>query len=200
MTEAKDFYAPSDQDPDTRADVPTLSPARMERFVERLVEAYPELAPDGYEPETDAEINSKHAAVWHEAISVIDATETHIRDMIERLPVLGSDAEILAALGRVLDSIFELRAVAFMDAFKFLRDHEIVGAIDNATVAKQAAQFLREDMQRIENAIRTGLTRGLNGAEIAAKVVGTASTNGIDGVTEITRRAIALWGVNFIKG
>lgn len=43
------------------------------------------------------------------------------------------------------------------------------------------------DIARIEQAIKTGLTQGQSSLEIARRVVGSAATNGTDGVTQISR-------------
>lgn len=64
-----------------------------------------------------------------------------------------------------------------------------------------ADDIQRADLQRIEDQIRIGLTQGESSANIARRVVGTASLRGRDGVTEITRRqaeAISRTAVNAI--
>lgn len=47
------------------------------------------------------------------------------------------------------------------------------------------------DIQRIEDAIKIGLTQGGTGDEIAARVLGTAKLGGTDGVLQITRNNAA---------
>lgn len=56
-----------------------------------------------------------------------------------------------------------------------------------------ARDIAREDLKRIDDAIRLGMTQGEGAADIARRVVGSARLRGSDGVTEITRsRATAL--------
>lgn len=50
-----------------------------------------------------------------------------------------------------------------------------------------AQQILDADVQRIMNEIRIGMVQGQSMTEIARRIVGTASLNGEDGTTQITR-------------
>ena len=59
------------------------------------------------------------------------------------------------------------------------------------TLATWAAYFVKTDLARIDNAIRTGLISGLVNTEIARRVIGSVGLRGVDGVTEITRQQIA---------
>lgn len=68
-------------------------------------------------------------------------------------------------------------------------------------LSEWADDIARADLQRISDQIRIGLTQGESSANIARRVVGTASLRGRDGVTEITRRqaeAITRTAVNAI--
>ena len=67
------------------------------------------------------------------------------------------------------------------------------------SLAQWAAYFAADDIARIDGAVRGGVLSGLNNAEIAAKVIGTTSLDGMDGQTEITRQRIARLGVSEIK-
>ena len=67
------------------------------------------------------------------------------------------------------------------------------------SLAQWAAYFAADDAARIDGAVRGGVLSGLDNVEIGRKVVGSASLNGIDGQTEITRRKIARLGVAEIK-
>ena len=64
-----------------------------------------------------------------------------------------------------------------------------------------ARDIERADIDRIQNAIRIGLTQGEAPRQIARRVVGTVRQRGVNGVTEITRRgaqAITRTAVNAI--
>lgn len=73
------------------------------------------------------------------------------------------------------------------------------GSIWGRTFAQWAALFATMDIARIDNAIRSGLIGGLTSTEIARKVIGSAGINGIDGVTEITRKQMTNIGRAEIK-
>jgi hypothetical protein len=62
------------------------------------------------------------------------------------------------------------------------------------TYAQWAVHFITTDLARIDNAVRSGLIAGQDSAEIGRRVIGSMSKNGVDGVTEITRRQIAQLG------
>ena len=57
--------------------------------------------------------------------------------------------------------------------------------------ATWAAYFVKTDLARIDNAVRTGLIAGLDNTEIARRVIGSVGLRGVDGVTEITSQQIA---------
>lgn len=78
---------------------------------------------------------------------------------------------------------------------KVLRTPTVLGR----SYAQWAKILLADDLSRIDNAIRIGLTEGFDNAEIARKVVGSISLNGVDGTTEITRQRIARLGYAAIK-
>ncbi len=71
--------------------------------------------------------------------------------------------------------------------------------IAGLSLPKWAASFARDDVNHIDNAVRSGVIGGLNNTEIARKVIGSMGLNGVDGVTEITRQKIARLGVMAIK-
>lgn len=90
------------------------------------------------------------------------------------------------------------------DPDKFLREHATddkptTASILGRTYAQWAKILLADDLSRIDSAIRNGLTEGIDNTEIARKVVGSQGLNGVDGVTEITRRRIARLGHAAIK-
>lgn len=73
---------------------------------------------------------------------------------------------------------------------------------EGRTLRQWASSIMAEDLRRIENAIRMGMVAGEPSTVIARRVVGTARLNGLDGVTEITRRnaeAITRTAVNHIS-
>lgn len=65
-----------------------------------------------------------------------------------------------------------------------------------------AMQMAEADVRRIMNEIRVGMVQGESVTDISRRIVGTAQFNGVDGVTEITRReaeAITRTAVNFFS-
>ena len=60
---------------------------------------------------------------------------------------------------------------------------------EGRTLREWSQSLAAEDLRRIENSIRVGMVQGESSSEIARRVVGTARLKGVDGVTEITRRA-----------
>ncbi len=67
------------------------------------------------------------------------------------------------------------------------------------SIAVWAKTFAEKDTASIRTAIVSGLSDGLDNTEIARKVVGSMGMNGVDGVTEFTRRNIAHLGRAAIK-
>jgi hypothetical protein len=67
------------------------------------------------------------------------------------------------------------------------------------SIAAWGAILARDEKKRIDTALRSGLVGGLNSTALARKVLGSAQIRGVDGVTEITRRKIALLGKAAIK-
>lgn len=64
---------------------------------------------------------------------------------------------------------------------------------------KAAQVLLNDDLARIEASIRGSVSRGEGAKVIGRRIVGSASLDGVDGVTETTRQKIARLGVAAIK-
>jgi hypothetical protein len=62
--------------------------------------------------------------------------------------------------------------------------------IGGVSYARLAARLSRQDLSRIKNMIRTGLLAGKDGPTIARMVIGSMGVNGVDGVTEFTRKQL----------
>lgn len=71
--------------------------------------------------------------------------------------------------------------------------------IGGANLSQWAIHLLADDLKRIDNAIKTGLIAGLDNTEVARKVIGSMSLDGIDGAVEVTRQKIARLGLSAIK-
>lgn len=63
--------------------------------------------------------------------------------------------------------------------------------IHGTTLSGWASHIAGIDINHIDKAIRSGLIGGLDNTEIARRVVGSATLNGIDGTTAITRHHIS---------
>lgn len=61
--------------------------------------------------------------------------------------------------------------------------------VGGASFAKWGKTLLRQDLSRIKNMIRTGLIAGQDGQTIARMVIGSM-VDGVDGVTEFTRKQV----------
>ena len=59
---------------------------------------------------------------------------------------------------------------------------------EGRTLKQWASAIRREDIRRIEDAIKIGMVQGETSQQIARRVVGSAKLKGADGVTEITRK------------
>jgi hypothetical protein len=63
--------------------------------------------------------------------------------------------------------------------------------IHGMSLAGWAAHIAEIDINHIDKAVRSGLIGGLDNTEIARSVVGSATINGIDGMTAVTRHHIS---------
>lgn len=72
---------------------------------------------------------------------------------------------------------------------------------EGRTLKEWASSIAQEDLRRIEHQIRVGMVQGEGSQQIARRVVGSAQLQGIDGVTQITRRqaeAVTRTAVNHV--
>ena len=73
---------------------------------------------------------------------------------------------------------------------------------EGKVLSQWVKRLQEEDLRRIDSAIRVGMVSGESSAAIARRVVGDSKLNGINGVTEVTRRqadAIIRTAINFIS-
>jgi hypothetical protein len=145
------------------------------------------------------------AEIWHGAIKILDESELTIRDTIERGLSAVSRAKVmplqdaLAAATNVLVEVNAIRVNAIKSAFRRVRGAYDGSTIGERTLAEHAAIIARADVNRIDTAIRSGLSAGFSSTDIARRVVGSASLNGTDGSTEMTRQHIARLGLAVIS-
>lgn len=66
--------------------------------------------------------------------------------------------------------------------------------IRGRSLAAWGSALAKDEKNRIDSAVRSGVIGGLDNTEIARKVVGSAGMRGVDGVTEVTRQKIANLG------
>lgn len=145
-------------------------------------------------------------AAWSKAVVILDASETMVRDLIERKLVGIASAGAayplkmaMQIMTNLMQSVREIRTEAMRTAFLLVRSQLGDRPIHEVTLSRWAATFLRDDLMGIEQAITAGLVAGLDSMEIARKVVGSMQLNGIDGVTQQTRHKIAHLGRAAIK-
>lgn len=145
-----------------------------------------------------------HLQAWSKAIIVLDASEVLVRDLIEReLSGIAGEKMSFAVLDRVVRRLMKkitlVREHAIKVAFRLIRTRLGNGPILGVSLGTWAHSFLRSDLENINTTIRTALIQGLDNTEIARKVVGSMSLNGVDGVTEYTRHKIGHLGRAAIK-
>ena len=119
--------------------------------------------------------------------------------MIERQTIDGRDASVAYLTNKFAPATADTAQyvkVLFDDGEMILLATGIPPAkgptlIHGQSLAGWAAHISREDIKRLDNAVRTGLIGGLDNTEIARSVVGSANINGIDGMTAVTRHHIS---------
>jgi SPP1 gp7 family putative phage head morphogenesis protein len=137
-----------------------------------------------------AAIRKTRLTAWNQ---VTEAWLEDIQDLATSEPVLMAGITRTVApviLDLVLPSPALLKSIAKTSPF------------EGRTLKQWASSIAAEDLRRIENAVRVGMVQGESSAEIARRVVGSASLRGVDGVTQITRRqaeAITRTAVNHIS-
>lgn len=124
-----------------------------------------------------ASIRKTRLTAWSQ---VNEAWLEELQDLATNEPVLMAAVTRTVApviLDLALPSVNTLKAIATSNPF------------EGRTLKQWASSLAVEDLRRIENSIRVGMIQGEGSAEIARRVVGSASLRGVDGVTQITRRA-----------
>jgi hypothetical protein len=144
-------------------------------------------------------------SVWNNAIAMLDRSEPAIRDVIER------DLSNFAGLSgiklgsairkgnKVSKKVCKIRARAVKAAFRYLRFELKNPEIKGRSLAQWASWIAATDQKVVDNAIKIGLTGGLDNTEIARKVIGSLELRGADGATEVTRQHIIRIGRAAIK-
>lgn len=162
------------------------------------------------EPEADASAPDPevklHLVAWAKALMVLDQSEILVRDMIER-DLAGKTGpaaayrplQTLAAAKTLARKIKDVRDEAFKTAFRMLRARLGNAPVLTVSLSVWASYFAREDYKTITASITSAIADGADSTEIARRVVGSLSLNGVDGVTEYTRHKIAHLGRAAIK-
>lgn len=120
--------------------------------------------------------------VWKEQLTALATAEPNF--MAQQLNTTSP-----AVLDMALPALSQLKAIVTSQPF------------EGATLKEWSSQLAKDDVRRMTNQIRLGMTAGEDSATIARRIVGSARLLGKDGVTEITRRnaeAISRTAVNFI--
>lgn len=142
-----------------------------------------------------------HLVAWAKALAIIDASEILVRDLIER-ELAGKTGDMaafrpLAAIksaDALATQVKTLRDAAIKSAFRALRDRLGDKPVLDVSFARWAQYFSAIDHKQIKMAIQAGLAEGVDSTEIARKVVGSLSLDGVDGVTQFTRHKLAHLG------
>lgn len=138
---------------------------------------------------TLAAVRSIRLKAWNE---VTETWLQELQDLATNEPILMAGVVKTVApviLDTVLPAPGLLKAIATSSPF------------EGYTLKEWASSIARDDLRRIENAVRVGMVQGEGSQQIARRVVGSAALRGVDGVTQITRRnaeAITRTAVNHI--
>ena len=104
------------------------------------------------------------------------------------LDIANEEPKLMAG---IVQTVVPVQLELALPAAELLRTIVTSRPFEGRTLKEWASSIAEEDLRRIENAIRVGMVAGESSAEIARRVVGTARLRGVDGVTEISRRAAA---------
>ncbi len=137
--------------------------------------------------ETPADVRRLEALLASIRSIRLKAWEQVTEEWLQQLQDLATNEAVLVAgvvktvspvvLDLVLPSARLLKAIATSSPF------------EGRTLKEWASSIAAEDLRRIENSVRVGMVQGESSAEIARRVVGSAQLRGVDGTTQITRRA-----------
>lgn len=136
-----------------------LTPGRRER-VEGLLKALRKTRLSAWEQADE---------VWNERLTALALKEPQTTAAF-----IGTIAGV--ELGAVLPPVTRLRQIVTAEPFM------------GATLSEWAEKAGADDIARIEQAIRIGLTQGETIPQISARIVGTAAAGGANGVTATARR------------
>lgn len=139
------------------------TPVRL-RVLERLLRDLRETRLRGWNGAREA---------WFEELRELARVEPKFVDGLVKSAAAGVE------LGTALPPPVRLRAIVSTHPF------------EGRTMAQWADKVRRDDLERIESAVKVGLVQGESGQQIARRVVGTVGLSGRDGVTQVTRRQAA---------
>lgn len=123
-------------------------------------------------------------------------TETWVRELVELAKL---EPQFVSGLYKTVSPV-QLDMV--LPATSTLRALVLNHPLEGRVLRDWAASLAKADVDRISNQIRIGMVQGEGPAQLARRVVGSASLRGSDGVTQITRRnaeAITRTAVNSIS-
>lgn len=126
---------------------------------------------------TLAAIRSIRLNAWSEV------TETWLQEVRD---LATTEAVLMAGVVKTVSPVILDLA---MPSAQLLKGLVTSSPFEGRTLREWASSIAAEDIRRMENAVRVGMIEGEGATAIARRVVGTASLRGVDGVTQITRRA-----------
>ncbi len=136
---------------------------------------------------TDADLNRRRSlfiALRKTRLKALnDVTDTWVREMVDlaKAEPLFVDAALKSTMPVVFENI--------MPSTSLLRSIALSRPFEGRTLKEWAKGFATSDLQRISDQINIGLTQGEGSQAIARRVVGTAQFNGVNGATQVSRRA-----------
>lgn len=90
----------------------------------------------------------------------------------------------------IFKTVLPVSVETVMPSARFLKEIALSRPFEGRILKDWAETMAADDIRRIHSAIQAGMVAGEDMATIARRVVGTGALNGVDGVTEITRRQV----------
>lgn len=95
-----------------------------------------------------------------------------------------------ATTASIVTTVLPVQATLALPTSSLLRSIATSLPFEGRILKDWAKDLERADLRRIHGAVQTGMVAGESSQAIARRVIGTARRNGIDGVTQMTRRQV----------
>lgn len=137
--------------------------------------------------ETPADVRRLEALLASIRSIRLKAWEQVTEEWLQQLQDLATNEAVLVA--GVVKTVSPVVLDLVLPSARLLKAITTSSPFEGRTLKEWASSIAAEDLRRIENSVRVGMVQGESSAEIARRVVGSAQLRGVDGTTQITRRA-----------